>query len=92
MTTDPELIGPELARKYLANAVPHLRKPIPPTVRLFARVMKSGKWVTTSNPISFDEEGRLADGAQRLHAVIEAGVEVEFLVLRGLKDPFAELH
>ena len=48
----------------------------------FAERMVSGKWGELGmSRIILDEEGRLADGVQRMMAVFYAGIEVEFLVV-----------
>lgn len=55
-------------------------------VHAYARDMVSGSWQLTGEPVKFSVHGRLLDGQHRLHAVIEAGVPVEMLVVRGLPE------
>ena len=91
MTNDPELIGPEKAQKLVDNRHPESRPPIPDSrgTQVLIGLMKSGQWKSlkdgVENRICIDEEGRLVDGVQRMVAVIEADVEIEFLVCRGIE-------
>jgi hypothetical protein len=53
--------------------------------------MSDGTWKRKDgvlDEIILDEEGRLADGVQRMMAVIMADVEVEFLVVRRKIVPY----
>lgn len=67
--------------KNLANRNVRFR-----VVAAYARDMLHGVWQLTGEPIKFSVNGRLLDGQHRLHAVIEAGVPAEMLVVRGLPD------
>lgn len=40
----------------------------------------------TGEPIKFAHNGRLLDGQQRLMALVDANVAVDFLVVRGLDE------
>lgn len=51
----------------------------------YADDMRNGRWTTCPEPISFYEDGDLADGQHRLWAIVESGVSVKFPVARGLK-------
>ena len=53
-------------------------------VKKLASQMKDGKWLVNGETIVISDEGKLLDGQHRLAAVIEAGVEVEFLIVEGL--------
>lgn len=48
--------------------------------------MRAGKWKKTGTPIQISESGRLLDGQHRLHAVLQSGVSIEFVVIRGVPD------
>lgn len=50
--------------------------------------MKTGRWVLNGETICFDSNGVLRDGHHRLLAIIESGVTIEVLVVRGV-DPAA---
>lgn len=49
--------------------------------RIIANDIKSGNWHPGTNPIAFDEEGRLIDGHHRLTAVVLAGCPVQSFVV-----------
>lgn len=52
----------------------------------YARDMAAGNWLITGEAIKFSKEGTLLDGQNRLHAVIQSGATVPFVVIRGLDD------
>lgn len=80
-----ELIGPDLARRYLAFNTKN--RPLSPTrVASYKKDMQSGFWPLTHQGICFGEDGRLIDGQHRLAAVVESGVAAKFLVTRGAKN------
>jgi len=54
------------------------------TVSKYARDMKEGNWETTHQGIGFYDDGTLADGQHRLHAVVRADVPVKFVVTHGI--------
>ena len=80
-------LNPELAEKWLGHNVGNrnLRRQ---KVQQYARDMREGNWHTSGQAIQFDWNGRLVDGQHRLEAVIESGVTIEVLVVKGL-DPRA---
>lgn len=51
-------------------------------IATYARMMFDGKWGKISGSIVFDEDGNLIDGQHRLHAQVEAGVDITWLVTR----------
>lgn len=53
-------------------------------VERYADDMKTGRWTQCSVPISFYDDGNIADGQHRLYAIIESGKPQRFIVLRGL--------
>lgn len=78
-----ETVTPQQARDYLAKAFV-ARKPDARVVGAYAKTMKDGAWVVNGQPIIFDTEGRLIDGAQRLTACVEADTPFTTLVARGV--------
>jgi hypothetical protein len=66
------LVTPTLARKWLGQNAENNRKPRPSRITQYARDMHNGRWQDTGESIKFDTTGRLVDGQNRLHAVIEA--------------------
>lgn len=74
-----ETITPELAQLYLTKNINN-RKTKPHAIANYARDMASGQWQLSPQGISFYENGNLADGQNRLFAVIKANVPVDFYV------------
>lgn len=87
-TANFELITPALAALYLEkNKINRTIRP--DAVAAYARDMKSGEWVTSGESIQIDWFDRVIDGQHRLEAIIQSGVTIELLVVRGL-DPKAQ--
>lgn len=80
-------LTPSLAEQWLGHNLGNrnLRRQ---KVQQYAQDMRSGNWQTSGQAIQFDWDGRLIDGQHRCEAVIESGVTVRVLVVRGL-DPKA---
>ncbi len=76
-------IGPEEAESILATPGARNRPVSLARVIKYAGRMKSGHWRLTGEPVILDQQGRLLDGQHRLRAIIEAGKEVETVVLYG---------
>lgn len=53
-------------------------------VERYAEDMRNGRWTTCPVPISFYEDGDVADGQHRLWAIVESGCAQKFPVVRGL--------
>jgi hypothetical protein len=51
----------------------------------YARDMRNGKWLTTGDSIKVDWNGRMIDGQHRCEAVIESGVTIRVMVVKGLE-------
>ncbi len=84
MQMDPEVIGPEGARKLLELVNEEFcRTPNPRWVTSFAEEMRQGRWLPAGGSIKVDDERGLIDGRRRLLAVLESGLEIQFLVIRG---------
>lgn len=80
-----ETITPDIAADYLTkNKVNRSLKLH--AIRNYARDMANGDWQLSPQGISFYENGNLADGQNRLHAVIRAGVPVDFYVTYGVPN------
>ena len=54
------------------------------TVTLYSRAMQNNEWRETHQGIAFYEDGTLADGQHRLHAIMQSGCTVPMLVTNGL--------
>src|SRR5260370_870920 len=48
--------------------------------------IQRGEWRLTGEAIKLDDEGRVRDGQNRLHAIVEAGVPVRSVVARGVGE------
>lgn len=81
--TSVELVDPDTAREWLGrnDRNRNLRKS---TVEAYARDMENGRWQFTGDAIKFSTNGALLDGQHRLHALVQAGVELSMLVVRNL--------
>ena len=78
-------ISPALAEKYLGQNIGN-RNLRTQKVKQYARDMRNGSWHTSGQAIQFDWNGRLIDGQHRCEAIIESGVTIRVLVVKGL-DP-----
>lgn len=85
-----EIIGPDLARKYLAKLPGRQRNLRRGHVERMARDMKGGTFAVTGDAIRFDVDGNLIDGQHRLNACILSGVEFTTFVIRGLETDVYE--
>ncbi len=78
-------LTPELAAAYLATN--DSNRPIDSArVRRYVRAIKAGEWDVTGETIIFTRYGRMIQGQHRCQAVIDAGVAVPVVVLRGVDD------
>lgn len=53
-------------------------------VNRYAREMIAGKWQLNGESIKVSHQGKLIDGQHRLNAVIQSGVSVQMVVIRGV--------
>jgi len=79
-----ESVGPKAAEAWL-NANKSNRRLRDGIVEKYAADMKSGRWTSCPEPISFYDDGDVADGQHRLFAIIESDTEQIFPICRGLK-------
>lgn len=80
-----ETISPQDAEQLLKSNVNN-RKVRKTRVALYAKQIENGQWQSTGEAIKISKTGRLLDGQHRLHAVVQAGKPVQFLVIRDLED------
>jgi len=78
-------LTPALAEKFLSKNLGN-RNLRPGAMLVYAREMRNKHWLTTGDTIKFDWNGRMIDGQHRCESVIESGVTIRVLVVRGL-DP-----
>jgi hypothetical protein len=79
-----EWITPALAAEYLTHNIANNRRPKPTRIAAYTRDIQNGNWLFTGEAIKFDIHGHLVDGQNRLHAIINADMPAEVLVIRGL--------
>ena len=63
-----ETIGPDEARALLKKLMPHYRPLDEKQVEDYAKLMRQGAWMPSSEPIHVDEELGLVNGRRRLVA------------------------
>lgn len=84
-----ETITPAMALTMLERNTEN-RALSPYKVSDWLREMRLGVWTTTSDGIGFDTDGNLINGQHRLHALVEYGYPLDFIVCRNLsKEAFA---
>jgi hypothetical protein len=85
MKTEIRTINPDMARDMLKRNVNN--RPLNQKhVDNLTHQMKSGQWIFDGTPIKLAESGSLLDGQHRLHALTQSDMELEFLVLTGIKS------
>lgn len=84
-TPEVVLVTPELAAEMLTHNVGNYRKLTPRIVKQYASDMAAGKWDFNGQTITFDDQGNLNNGQHRLTAVVESGVPIWFVIVRGVK-------
>ncbi len=82
-------ITPQLAEKWLKKNT-HNRGVVNARVDQYAADMRRGEWRVNGETIKLAADGRILDGQHRLMAVLEAGVEIQSLVITGLEDAAQE--
>lgn len=83
MAIEFERITPAKAESWL-NHNQSNRKLRDGHVEKLAEDMRKGRWTKCTVPISFYDDGDIADGQHRLWAIIESNTTQSFMVLRGL--------
>lgn len=90
ITTNTERITPKLADEWLSAHFERIatdkyrqRKLYRSVAARYTNDMRNGLWLTTPDPIIFDENGDLVDGQHRLMAIKESGTTQEMIVTRG---------
>lgn len=91
LTVEVETITPEKSAEYLANNAHH-RKVKQKKITSYVKDLQEGKWRMNGKTITFDANGRLLGGQHRLHAVIQSGVPLTTLVVRGIDPTILETN
>ena len=88
-TTVREFVTPDMAFEWLARN-DHNRSLRWADVEYLRDCILLKSWRTTHQGIAFYEDGSLADGQHRLHAIVEAGVGVWVNVTKGMSKENAD--
>lgn len=83
-------VGPDLAKAWLQKN-DNNRNEARGNKAKISRSMELDDFKFLGDPVRFDDEDNLLDGQHRLKAIVETGVEVPLLVIRGFK-PEAQLY
>lgn len=87
ISVDLVTVTPEVAARWLEERNVRNRKPSQQRIARYKRLMEQGQWVFNGATVVFDADGRLADGQNRLHAIVASGVPQSVLVVSGV-EPF----
>jgi hypothetical protein len=79
-----EWVTAEMAERYLADLYEGQRSVRGSDVQRYAEDMASGEWTLSNDAITFDSDGQLINGQNRLQALIRVGQPQQFLVMRGV--------
>jgi hypothetical protein len=77
-------VTPDTASLWMRKNHPQNRGITRARVNRYSKDMTAGLWLYSGEPVQFDENGLLINGQHRLLAIIESGVTVDLLVVRGL--------
>lgn len=91
LTVEVETITPAMAKQYLSHNAYH-RKVKKKKVNEYVLTLQAGQWRLNGKTITFDSNGRLLGGQHRLHAVVESGISLLTLVVRGLDPALLETN
>lgn len=86
VTYERVLVTPALAKKWLDTNEENYRRPRSAKVPAYARDMLAGDWDSDSGETIKFKDGMLIDGQNRLMAVAQAGVPIEFDVASTTSD------
>ena len=78
-------ITPELAQEWLDRGGMN-RKITRRRIDAMAAAIMRGEWRLTGEAIKLDDDGRVRDGQNRLHAIVQAGIPVRSVVARGVRE------
>lgn len=89
MNMDPKCeiveMTPEMAKTMLESNT-HNRRLRKAYVQQLAGAIERGEWVANGEPVQVASDGTLLNGQHRLSAVVEAGLSVPLLLVRGLPE------
>ena len=79
------VVTPALAQQWLARNT-HNRGLKPTSIDRFSTDMREDEWQWNGGTICWSEDGVPLDGQNRLHAIVEAGVDVPMLIVGDLPN------
>ncbi len=86
-TTETVLVDRQLAQALLDTRTPYQKKLFRRRkAEGFARDLNGERWVATNATIGIDVHGHLVDGQHRLWAIVQTGIPLELIIVRGLPD------
>jgi hypothetical protein len=78
-------ITPELAQEWLDRGGTN-RKITRRRIDAMTAAILRGEWRLTGEAIKLDDEGRVRDGQNRLHAIVQADISIRSVVARGVSE------
>lgn len=83
-------VTPDMAKLWLQESnTCNYRKPLKSVIEKYARDMLSNRWTETTATIAFTKSGKLADGQNRLYAIVKSGKTVVMNILHGVDESVA---
>lgn len=76
-------ITPEMAEQFLAKNT-HNRHPKSSNLKKVVRALENGEWKLNGEAIKIAHDGTILDGQHRLIAIVQTGISMTTLVIRGL--------
>lgn len=83
------MITPEIAEQFLAKNT-HNRNPKATNLKKVMRALTNGEWKLNGEAIKIAHDGTVLDGQHRLIAVVQTGIPMTTLVIRGLEHDTQE--
>ena len=80
-----EQVTPEIARAWLERNTGNRAASMAHVAKL-EKAIRDGGWKMTGDPIRFSKGGSLLDGQHRLHAILQSGITVTCVVMRGFDE------
>jgi hypothetical protein len=84
MKTEVVMITPAMAEKWLKGTTSGNRPIRKNNLQRLIHDMKSGQWSLNGESIVLDDNGNVVDGQHRLRAVVDSGVTIQSVVVRGV--------
>jgi hypothetical protein len=82
-------ITPEMAEQFLAKNT-HNRNPKSSNLKKVVRALSNGEWKLNGEAIKIATSGAILDGQHRLLAIVQTGIPMTTLVIRGLESDTQE--